>query len=187
MRASRLTLLPTIALCLVSTSALAATVYKWVDANGVTHYSDQPNPQATAVEVQGAQSYGSSNSSAATTSAPTSSPAADAPPEPAYSECVLYQPENDEVFQNTSVVSASIRISPDLQPGHRIAVALDGRRQENVVATPTEFTLRDVERGTHTLFFAVEDRQANQLCRSSVVTFHVRQPSLLSPLRRGGR
>jgi hypothetical protein len=100
---------------------------------------------------------------------------------------VLYQPENDETFPNTSVITGSIRMTPPLQPGHRIAVALDNRRQTtNAVVTPSGFTISEVERGTHTLFFAVEDAQGKTLCRSEVVTIHVRQPSILSPTRRTG-
>jgi hypothetical protein len=181
MRATRLTLLP-LALCLTSVSALAATVYKWTDANGVVHYSDQPNPQAKEVEVEAGLSYGKSASSASTSAAAPAEAAGPAPP--AYSECVMYQPENDETFPNTTVITGSIRISPPLQPGHRIAVALDNRRQANAVATPTGFTITEVERGSHTLFFAVEDAAGKQLCRSEAVTIHVRQPSLLSPTRR---
>ena len=37
--------------------ALAATVYKWVDEDGVIHYSDQPHPNAEKVQVQDAQTY----------------------------------------------------------------------------------------------------------------------------------
>jgi hypothetical protein len=189
MRASRLTLLP-VALGLtltVAAPALAATVYKWVDENGVVHYSDQPNPRAQAVEVASAQTYGRDAPASAGNAATPAPAAEDTPPPPSYSECVLYQPENDETFPNTSVVSGSIRTTPALMPGHRIAVALDNRRQTtNAVVTSTGFTIREVERGTHTLFFAVEDAQGNTLCRSEVVTIHVRQPSLLSPLRRGG-
>src|SRR5262252_10689165 len=37
--------------------ALATTVYKWVDENGVVHYSDQPHPNAEKVHVQAVQTY----------------------------------------------------------------------------------------------------------------------------------
>ena len=36
-------------MCLVGSLALAATVYRWVDENGVVHYSDQPHPNAEAL------------------------------------------------------------------------------------------------------------------------------------------
>jgi len=42
---------------LVCSLALAATVYKWVDENGIVHYSDQPHPNAQKVGVQPAQTY----------------------------------------------------------------------------------------------------------------------------------
>ena len=38
-------------------AAVAATVYKWVDENGVVHYSDQPHPNAQKIHVQAAQTY----------------------------------------------------------------------------------------------------------------------------------
>ena len=51
MRVHPVTLLP-LTLWLLSGVAMAATVYKWVDAQGVTHYSDQPHPQAQEINVQ---------------------------------------------------------------------------------------------------------------------------------------
>jgi hypothetical protein len=45
----RSALLPAIALFLgLSASAMAADVYKWKDANGVTHYSESPPPKGSA-------------------------------------------------------------------------------------------------------------------------------------------
>jgi hypothetical protein len=175
--------MPLAALWLLSASASAATIYKWVDENGVVHYSDQPNPGAKPVEVEGAQSYGGNSQPAPVTSTRSATPGAEPP---AYSECVLYQPENDETFPNTSVVSGSIRMTPPLQVGHRITIMMDGRRQTNAAVTPTGFTLTEVERGTHTLSFAIDDGAGKTLCQSGSVTIHVRQPSLLSPLRRRG-
>ncbi len=48
---SRAALVPAIALCLGLTAISAATagdVYKWKDANGVTHYSQTPPPKGSA-------------------------------------------------------------------------------------------------------------------------------------------
>ena len=41
----------------VSAVALCATVYKWVDENGVTHYSDQPHENAEKVQIAQPQTY----------------------------------------------------------------------------------------------------------------------------------
>src|SRR5215813_14419598 len=44
-------------LLLVCSVALAATVYRWVDEDGVVHYSDQPHPNAEKMQVHAAQTY----------------------------------------------------------------------------------------------------------------------------------
>jgi hypothetical protein len=162
-------------LMLVPCSAvLAATVYKWVDQNGVTHYSDQPNPGAEKVQVNAAQSY-SANTSAAPRDVVLPAQTNDGPQ---YKSCVIASPTNDEVFMNVSSVSGSLRLDPSLQAGHRVSVALDGKRLDNV---GTSFTLPQIARGTHTLNLVVEDSAGGVVCSSPSVTFHVRQPSAQAP------
>ena len=78
----------------------AATVYKWVDDNGVVHFSDQPNPKAQKIEVAGAQTY-----AAPAPAAPA--PAATAPPSAAAAPpvCVIDNPAAGQVFLDTTSVS----------------------------------------------------------------------------------
>ena len=52
MRKLAFTLMP-----LLCSLALAATVYKWVDENGVVHYSDQPHANAEKLQVKDAQTF----------------------------------------------------------------------------------------------------------------------------------
>jgi len=178
MRATSLTLLP-LTLWLLSGIALADTVYKWVDADGVTHYSDQPNPGAKQIELSPTNVV----SSEPVTAPSTSKPAAAAPPGAAYS-CVIFRPENDEVFLNTSTISARMRLNPELAPGDQVAIAIDGKRVPNQPTGALEFVIPNVERGTHTLSAAVYDRTGTQqLCRTDSVTFHVRQPSVQAPVK----
>src|SRR5688572_24922204 len=88
-------------------SALSTTVYKWVDENGVTHYSDQPHPGATKLEVGAVQTYSAP-------AAPRPAPAASARPRaqdgPIYAACELSQPTNDQVYFNVSTVTARLRL-----------------------------------------------------------------------------
>src|SRR5688572_23778255 len=85
-------------------SALSTTVYKWVDANGVTHYSDQPHPGATKLEVGAIQTY----------SAPAASPPnavrarSNAQAGPVYAACELSQPTNEQVYFNVSTITARL-------------------------------------------------------------------------------
>ena len=179
MRANLVTLLP-LALSLMSGAAVAATVYKWVDERGITHYSDQPHPQAQELEVQPKNLVSAPTDQASSTSS-TTQPTASAVP--AY-RCDLIRPEPEEVFLNTSTISARVLLEPQLVPGDQIVIAIDGRRVPNQPTSGSEFVVRDVERGTHTLQIAVYDNSATkQLCATSTVTFHVRQPSVQAPVR----
>lgn len=160
-------------LALAGASAFAATVYKWVDEKGVTHYSDQPHPNAQAVDVKSAQTYQPSNAPAV-----QSSPTSAGPTAPPYRLCEVYRPENDEVFLNTDTVVAKVRIDPRLRDGDRLAIGLDGTRVQT--GGSTEATLK-VARGTHQLNVVIEDRAGKAVCTAAGVTFHVRQPSVQAP------
>ncbi len=164
-------------MCLASTATLAATIYKWVDEKGVTHYSDQPHEKAQKVEVNSAQTY---------TNVPVGDTRPSAPREQgaeSYSVCEIASPDNDEVFFNTQVVSASVRLDPQLQSGHRVAIALDGKRVSDSY-TGTDFTLQPVYRGSHSVMAVVENASTGQaVCTTPAVTFHVRQPSDIAPNR----
>jgi hypothetical protein len=153
----------------------AATVYKWVDASGVVHYSDQPHPGATKLEVGSPQTYSGRDAR------PDDSPAPGAPSNdgPQYDSCELYSPQSEEVFFSVQSVTARLRVSPGLRPGHQLALALDGRRMPTAVEG-SELSV-PVFRGTHTLTLVVEDGSGNILCTSPTVTFHVRQPSTQAP------
>jgi hypothetical protein len=167
-------------LLLVPCSAvLAATVYKWVDEKGVTHYSDQPNPGAEKVKVSSAQSY------QAAAAAPNRSPDVVLPNQtssgPTYSTCAIASPSNEQVFTNVTSVTGSMSLQPSLLAGHRVAIALDGKRVEGVSSSSSAFTVSPVFRGSHTLNLVVEDANGGVVCSSPPVTFHIRQPSAQAP------
>jgi hypothetical protein len=154
---------------------MATTVYKWVDEQGVTHYSDQPHPEAKTIDVQPVQTYSSpaeASSSADTVSAPAAGPRY---------VCEVSRPENDEVFLNTHTVSGSLRLEPTPSAGDRVVIALDGKTVEG--QSGNTFLLTDLPRGSHTLRAAVYDASGRQLCATPTVTFHVRQPSVQAPVK----
>jgi hypothetical protein len=177
MRSIPVTLLP-LTLSLLSSAALATTVYKWVDEQGVVHYSDQPHPQAQVIDVQSVQTVRGP-------AAPTVSTArAENGTTGARYTCELYRPENDEVFLNTSTVTAKLRVEPQLANGDRVSIAIDGKRVEGQPTTGTDFVLTDIPRGSHTVTASVSDPTGKQqLCLTPTITFHVRQPSVQAPVK----
>lgn len=163
-----------------STTALAATVYKWVDQDGVTHYSDQPHPGALKIEVHAAQTYKASGQGSANAAA-VAAARRGAPSGPVYSACAVTRPAPEEVFTNTAVAPASVHVDPGLRPTDRLAVLLDGTPVQANIAPDSEFTLTALARGAHSIAVRVEDPSGAVVCQSAGVTFNVRQASILAP------
>ena len=158
--------------------AMYTTVYKWVDENGITHYSDQPHENAQKVQVQEPQTYSAPPLPRPAVAAPKAAPAG---PAGAYQRCALTQPANDETFMNAYSVAASVRLEPAQRPGDQILIMLDGQRIVGLPTTGTQFTISPVERGEHSLQALVQDSSGQVVCRTGSVTFHVHQPSVQSP------
>jgi hypothetical protein len=163
---------------LVCSLALAATVYKWVDENGVVHYSDQPHPNAQKVRVQAAQTYKAADMPAAPGGAPA--PPASEQPTP-YQGCAIAQPADDQTFTNVDSLTVVVRTDPALRPADHVFLMLDGQPLNGGVATGVQFTLTPVDRGTHTLQAVVRDSAGGLMCQTPGVTYHVHQASVLNP------
>jgi len=163
---------------LASSLALAATVYKWVDENGVVHYSDQPHPGADKVHLKEPQTYkesGPLDTSAANPGSPASTAAA------AYRGCAVVQPSNNEDFANVDSITVVVQTDPALRGGDQVYVTLDGQPLNEGQPTGSQFTISPVDRGSHTLQAAVKDSDGALLCQAPAVTYNVHQPSLLNP------
>ena len=165
---------------LLTVPALAATVWKWRDADGVIHYSDQPVPGAEQVNVQAASTF----------SAPqingdgTKSTAASSQASIGYSNIEIWKPSNDETIASTAgQVGVAVRVEPALQSGHRLALYLDGQLVQGFPPQGSEYQLSEVARGDHSLQLVVVDSQGKQVKSSAAVQFHIFQPSVLNPNR----
>jgi hypothetical protein len=176
----RTALLILLAIATPVSTVWASTVWKWVDDKGVTHYSDQPVPGATRIEVRaGNIAEGPSNAQPPA--------ASDAPPAAAaaftkYTDFEIYRPENDQVFPNTAgQVNVEIRISPALQPVHTLNLYLDGKIVTGYARNSTSYALAGVTRGTHNVTATVTDRAGKQIQESNSVVFTVRQESIANP------
>jgi len=165
---------------LACTAAVAATVYKWVDENGVVHFSDQPHENAEKVQLKAPQTYSAPKTPAPAPQAPQQGASKSAP---AYQTCVVSEPVNDQVYMNTSTVTAGVLTQPAVRPGDTAIVTLDGQRVPGVPANGGQFTISPVDRGTHSIQMTVQDLSGATVCSSAAVTFHVHQPSVQSPTR----
>jgi len=162
------------ALC---TAALAATVYKWTDEDGIVHFSDQPHENAQKVELKAPQTY-----SAPKTPNVPSPRIAPQKAAPAYQSCAISQPTPDQVYMNTSTVTAGVTSQPAVRLGDRAIVTMDGQQVPGVPANGGQFTISPVDRGTHSIQMIIQDSAGKTVCSSNAVTFHVHQPSIQAPL-----
>ncbi len=169
---------------LLLAGTVSAATYKWVDKDGVVHYSDRPVPGAVLVDTGKVQGYTPPSSE-------TRPPQPDSPPDPvdsSYTKIDLWRPYKDETFRNTSnTVPVRVRLEPELRPGHSIWIYLDGRRVDGLPETGESFELTEVWRGAHTVTAIVADGQGKPITRSQAVTFHMHQTNLLNPGSRVNR
>lgn len=163
----------------ISVAAISATVYKWVDENGVIHYSDQPHENAEKVELTSPQTYkGSSRTPARANTQPQSAAVRSGNN---YDTCAVVSPSNDETLPNTFSVATTVQVNPAPHGGDQLIVLFDGKRVPNFPAAGGYFTFTEIDRGTHTLQALVQDAGGRVLCQSPSVSFTVLQASVLNP------
>lgn len=172
--------LATFLLFCIALGAGAAEIWRWKDANGVVHYSDSPVPGAERVVMVDAPPQPAGDGGAAR-QAPD--PVLPEPPlaPVTYSRCEITSPANEQNFQGVQAVPVNIGVEPGLQPGHRIQVFVNGQQRSDWPANATSYTFAEVFRGSHTLTVRIIDASGRTLCAGAPVTFHLRQPGLLSP------
>jgi Domain of unknown function (DUF4124) len=168
---------PILLLLVACATAYSATVYKWVDANGVTHFSDQPHPGAEKLEISGAQTY---DSQAAAVAAPPSNgvprPAAAA----ATTTCVIDSPGSGQILVDTYSLNGHLSLGRPAD-GDQAMLRLDGQDISALVGPDGGFTVSQIDRGDHTLTLQVNNARGDVTCQANAVTFTIRQRSVIPP------
>ncbi len=164
------------ALCLALCCAQAGTtLYKWVDADGVTHYSDRPEPGAQKVKIAEAQTYQGGGAKPADQRRQPSHPAT----EKSYTHLAITNPEDGAVLWNTGGhVEVGADLEPGLADGHQLWFLVDGKSQAASADGPTSLELA---RGTHTIAASVTDAAGLELITSAPISVIVRQTSTAQP------
>ena len=165
-------------LSLACSIALAATVYRWVDEDGVVHYSDQPHANAEKLQVHAAQTY---KPSALDTAAPGGGGGPSAAAPAPYRGCAIMQPQDGPAFANVDSLTVVVQTDPVLHQGDKVYVSVDGQALNGGNPTGSQFVLSPVDRGTHTAQALVKDASGAVQCQTPPVTFEVHQNSLLNP------
>ena len=164
---------------LLAASALQAQIYRWVDENGVVHYSDTPHPGAEEVVLPDnppartpQQSFGAQR-----TPPPGERQNANQPFN--YESLTIASPAPEETLWNIEgQLNVNLNLQPALRPGHQVRVYFDG---EPRTVSGLQFELQDVYRGTHNLQAEVINEAGQLMIRSEPSRFYVHQTSIATP------
>ncbi len=163
-------------ICLVAFAGIAGatTLYRWVDENGVVHFSDKAEPGAEIVKLASPQTF---------TAPPVPQRTASQQEEAVtYDRFEIAEPIEDKVYWNIEgSLGTSLRLSPSLRAAHSIYLYIDGRRIDGLSTRSLSMTVADVFRGTHTMTASIADRNGSVVAETDAVTFHVRQTSVQNP------
>jgi hypothetical protein len=166
---------------LVPFAAQALVVYKWTDAQGVVHFSDQPVPGAEKVTTSsGPDHAGILGQNAATGPAST---AAKPKTEKTLSSAkiAIVSPSPEQTFTGEQSVPVSLSLDTELKPSWSIVWTLNGAQVQGQSPSAQQFTLSDLARGVYTIEATVTDASTGETKSADAVTFNVLRPSLLSP------
>lgn len=162
-------------LLLFSLPAAAVTMYRWVDDNGLVHYSDTPVPGAIAIEINEVQGFKpeplyQSEASTGTQDIESSN---------RYDNFAISAPSQDQVLWNIGgILNVVIDISPSLRNGDTIALYYDSQLMSAPGSGRRSYVLNDVFRGTHTVRAVVNNRNGDEVQQAAVITFQVHQTSV---------
>ena len=163
---------------LLTAFAAYADVYRWVDEDGTVHFSDRPRDGAEEVELREAQTF----SAPVTRRPPRSSRSASDEPLFRYVSLEITEPTQEETLWNIEgQLDVSMRLSPSLQPGHRIRLYLDGAAIDGLPPGSTQARLTEVFRGSHSLRAEVLNGSGTSLIQSDTVNFVVQATSVQNP------
>jgi hypothetical protein len=158
-----------------STSTTTTTTYRWVDAQGVVHYSDTPQPGALVIHLPSAQTYRAPPAPAAQKAAAVTDPASP------YQSCGIAEPAADASFFAPETIPVTVALAPGLRTGDQLAVTVDGQPVDPSSPGGLQYQVPGPDRGAHSVTALVRDADGKVVCHAAPVTFYVQRPSVNSP------
>lgn len=167
--------------CLAPFAAQALVVYKWTDAQGVVHFSDQPVPGAEKVTTSSATAHAGILGQTTPSSAPGPGPKPKTSTSLASAKVAITSPGPQQTFTGGEQVPVALATDPEPKPSWTVAWTLNGAQVPGQAPDATQFTLTDLPRGVYTIEATVTDASTGESKAAEPVTFNVLRPSLLSP------
>jgi hypothetical protein len=169
---------PIILLSVMLCGPLAAEqIYRYVDEQGNTVFTDEPRPGAEPVEL------GPINTVNTPAPEPRRAPATTDGPRQgsAYRVLRLTGPPDESVLRQQSGFSVALELEPSLQTreGHQSALFLNG--EEYARGTQTSWQLQDLDRGSYAVQAAIIGPKGRRIASSNTLNVTIKRTSALQP------
>ena len=166
---------------------LTAAVYKRVGPDGSVYYSDQPGDGGKAIKLPESTTYTPPPIPERYKAFRARSLEKQDEKAAGYTKVEITSPTQDSTLRsNAGNLPVSLRIQPGLRKGDVIRLVTDGKNLPLKITTPS-LTLKNVDRGTHSLIAKIENERGKTLISSASVSFTLRRESILFPNRRPGK
>lgn len=160
--------------------AALAQAYRWVDEDGVVHYSDVPHEGAEQIQLPEASERRARSTPSPVREAAAASDGSQPAPEKtfSYDDIEIVAPAPEETLWNIEgVLNVALRVTPALRPQDEVRVYFDGEQRS---VTGTSFQLQEVYRGVHNIQAEIVDPTGKLMARSPTNRFYVQQNSIIN-------
>lgn len=167
-----------ILLCLIFTASAQEKkrLYKWVDKNGNTHFTDEPVEGAQEIEmkeVPTTQMKPVSFPQIAPSQLETEGGKNNSAQSDTYQTLELVEPQNNGVVRNNGgAITFKAVVEPSLNPEHNIRFFIDGQLLKNP-NNSLSVSVDQVEFGPHSANIVIVDKQGRQLQVSKNINFQL--------------
>ncbi|WP_455380153.1 DUF4124 domain-containing protein [Acidihalobacter prosperus] len=164
--------------CLLFATTANATIYRWINAQGNVVFSDTPPPNghAKTFNLHNHAPIDTIQSPHMQPSQPAQNPSSHKKKSYYRSLEITSPANNTAVRANNGNITVSLKVAPSLSQGDHIRLYMDGAQVYN--GTSTQIHLKNVDRGTHTIYAAIATRNGIAI-RSPGVSFTVKRHSIL--------
>jgi hypothetical protein len=160
-----------LAAILFATFPVCAEVYKWVDSQGRTQFSDRPQADAVAVDIKTPPADDRADQSAG------SGDQGQAPLLGPYAGFEIVSPEPNQTLRQTQQeLTVSIILDPPLIGGHQLELVVDGVPISVDKSTVAQIELSGVGLGSHEARAQIRDSRGGIVARTTLVYFDLRKP-----------
>lgn len=164
-------------IAVLTASAVMAQAYRWVDEDGIVHYSDRPREGAELIQLPGRAGPIRRIAPAPGAQAAQEPDAAEPAGPFSYDSIEISAPAPEETLWNIGgVLNVTLNVQPALRPEHRVRVYFDGEEQ---MVSGSSFQIQEVYRGVHNLQAEVLDQTGKLMARSQPNRFYVQQNSIV--------